>query len=349
MLTFVRIQAISYDPSRITTYTGSSTEVALNLPVYATPSQVVSPSATASDRSITVTWSAPTVLDGLDHSQNPARIKLMDGSNLVGTRDATSGSYTWTGLTNGHTYAVSIYSQGVVPNTSTKITSTTSQSIGDRKPAGAVNPVRNVVAQATGNSNEIRLSWTYGADSGSGITGTFITGTGSDGSSFEYSTGTNYGYDPDYIILTRQDRTNNAPLLKNGVAYTFQITQFDLNINGSAPVSSNPAIPYGTPYVDSLVVSGKNVQVVFHPQGCVLQSYKVLGLATVPASSDPLIIQSTVADISSISSASNFAALSSYPMTVTFSGQDISKADFFVTSANPNNLSSVTTVYVKNF
>ena len=88
----------------------------ISLTAFSLPSKVRNAAAVAGDRQIAVSWSAPTVVDGTDHAANAARITFTEQlGSFTKTVDASGGSYTETGLTNGKDYTVSIKSKAVNP------------------------------------------------------------------------------------------------------------------------------------------------------------------------------------------------------------------------------------------
>lgn len=186
---------------------------------YTTPGVPTGVSATSSDGSVSVSWSAPADLGGADLSGYNVRLMDQNGSETTVYTVGSGLSVDISGLTNGYSYTAQVATRNVY------LTSAYSEATSAVVPSRVATAPTNV--QATAKSHAVDLTWSAPADDGgAAIEGYYI---------YDLSYSTSEPVKTTVGTATSAEVTD----LSNGRYYTFAVSAYNLRGEGALSASSN--------------------------------------------------------------------------------------------------------------
>lgn len=202
---------------------------------YTTPGVPTGVSATSSNGSVSVSWSAPVDLGGADLSGYNVRLTDQSGGETTLYLDGSGLSVVISELTNGYSYTAQVATRNMY------LTSAYSVATAAVVPSTVPDAPTNV--QATAKSHAVDLTWDAPAnDGGAAIEGYYIY-------DLSYSTSepvkTTVGVD---TFTTISD-------LSNGLLYTFAVSAYNVRGESALSASSNTVRP-NAPLQGSIEISG---------------------------------------------------------------------------------------------
>jgi hypothetical protein len=259
--------------------------------LFTKPTPLSNCNASGGDKQINFTWSAPTVLDGLNHSANEAVIVVTQiDTGFTLTINGSAGYCNLAGLTNGLVYSADFYSVGTTPS-GAKLTSETAFNVANIIPKGGYSFPTNVKAEA--GDKKVTISWNEAV--GDVVNGHTISGfrvaINGGGRGFIYA-----GYETTSNSLTLEAPAGYPPF-ENGVQYELWVSNIFGGRNFGDYVKNIYFTPFGKPEVSNVQLSGKTVTCDFKPNGRVFSGFDVIGLTAVPNITDQILLQ-TPADMS---------------------------------------------------
>lgn len=207
------------------------------------PGAPTSPSGTAGDGQVALTWTAPTDTGGLTLDRYETRYSSDGGSSWSSwaTTGSTSAAATVTGLDNGTDYvfqvrAVNANGAGDASTSTTTLT-----------PTGTPGAPTSVAG--TPGDEQVALTWTAPADNGGLTISRYETRYSSD-SGANWSTWTTTGSSGVSATVTG---------LTNGTAYVFQVRAVNDNGTGDASTTSTAVTPRTTPAAPTITAISPGV------------------------------------------------------------------------------------------